>query len=72
MPNDSVEPTPSATTILPAGHSRPSASHLAPRDTAEHRVTLYLTLTTTPVGVSVAVWQIFFPPTKIRYNRLWQ
>lgn len=47
-----------ATTFLLAEHTRLSALYLSTRETAERRVTLYLTLTTTIVGVSVALWQL--------------
>ncbi|MBI4672456.1 MAG: hypothetical protein HY741_12430 [Chloroflexi bacterium] len=47
-----------ATTFLLAEHARLCELYLSTRETAERRVTLYLTLTTTIVGVSVALWQL--------------
>jgi hypothetical protein len=47
-----------ATTFLLAEHSRLCELYLSTRETAERRVTLFLTLTTTIVGVSVALSQL--------------
>lgn len=48
----------SATTFLLAEHARLSELYLSTRETAERRVTLFLTLTTSIVGVSVALTQL--------------
>lgn len=47
-----------ATTLLLAEHTRLCELYLSTRETAERRVTLFLTLTTTIVGVSVALTQL--------------
>lgn len=47
-----------ATTFLLAEHARLCELYLSTRETAERRVTLFLTLTTTIVGVSVALTQL--------------
>lgn len=47
-----------ATTFLLAEHSRLCELYLSTRETAERRVTLFLTLATTIVGVSVALSQL--------------
>lgn len=47
-----------ATTFLLAEHTRLCELYLSTRETAERRVTLFLTLTTTIVGVSVALTQL--------------
>lgn len=52
-------------TFLLAEHTRLSELYLATRETAERRVTLYLTLTTTIVGVSVALWQLGLQQTQL-------
>ena len=65
MPNDSAQTNNSATTFLLAEHGRLCELYLSTRETAERRVTLYLTLTTTIVGVSVALWQLGLPQIQI-------
>jgi hypothetical protein len=47
-----------ATTFLLAEHARLCELYLSTRETAERRATLFLTLTTTIVGVSVALTQL--------------
>jgi hypothetical protein len=53
-----IESPDQATTFLLAEHSRLCELYLSTRETAERRVTLFLTLTTTIVGVSVALSQL--------------
>lgn len=50
-----------ATTFLLAEHTRLCGLYVSTRETAERRVTLFLTLTTTIVGVSVAFYQLNVP-----------
>lgn len=52
------EGTDQATTFLLAEHARVCELYLSTRETAERRVTLFLTLTTTIVGVSVGLSQL--------------
>lgn len=52
------EPRDQASTFLLAEHARLCELYLSTRETAERRVTLFLTLTTTIVGVSVALTQL--------------
>lgn len=54
-----------ATTFLLAEHSRLCELYLSTRETAERRVTLFLTLTTTIVGVSVALSQLGIPTVQL-------
>jgi hypothetical protein len=54
-----------ATTFLLAEHARLCELYLSTRETAERRVTLFLTLTTTIVGVSVALSQLGLPTVQL-------
>lgn len=54
----SHEPTDRAATFLLAEHTRLCELYLSTRETAERRVTLFLTLATTIVGVSVGLSQL--------------
>ena len=65
MANDSTDHSSQATTFLLAEHERLSELYLSTRETAERRVTLYLTLTTSIVGVSVALWQLGMPQLQV-------
>ncbi len=67
MPKPDLAPEPPdvATTFLLAEHSRLCELYLSTRETAERRVTLFLTLTTTIVGVSVALYQLRLPLTQM-------
>lgn len=56
--SNSDEKRDQATTFLLAEHARLCELYLSTRETAERRVTLFLTLTTTIVGVSVALTQL--------------
>src|SRR5688500_15584667 len=56
--NPTPEAADQATTFLLAEHGRLCQLYLSTRETAERRVTLFLTLTTTIVGVSVALTQL--------------
>jgi hypothetical protein len=51
-----------ATTFLLAEHARLAELYLVTRETAERRVTLFLTLTTTVVGALVALFQFKLAP----------
>ncbi len=54
-----------ATTFLLAEHARICELYLSTRETAERRVNLFLTLTTTIVGVSVALSQLGLPTAQL-------
>lgn len=54
-----------ATSFLLAEHGRLCELYLSTRETAERRVTLFLTLTTTIVGVSVALSQLGIPTLQL-------
>ncbi len=58
----SIEAHDLATTFLLAEHARLSELYLETRETAEHRATLFLTLTTTIVGAVVALFQFKLEP----------
>ncbi len=51
-----------ATSFLLAEHERLAELYLSTREIAERRATLFLTLTTTAVGVIVALFQFKLPP----------
>lgn len=59
------EPRDQATPFLLAEHARLCELYLSTRETAERRVTLFLTLTTTIVGVSVALTQLGIGTTQL-------
>lgn len=56
---------PSTTDFLLAEHARLVQLYLSTRETADRRVNLFLTLTTTIVGVSVALSQLRLPPEQL-------
>lgn len=56
--SDTTESHDQATTFLLAEHARLCELYLSTRETADRRVTLFLTLTTTIVGASVAFSQL--------------
>lgn len=67
MPDQSPAPSApdQATTFLLAEHARLCELYLSTRETAERRVTLFLTLTTSIVGVSVALSQLGLPTAQL-------
>ncbi len=54
-----------ATSLLLAEHQRLSELYLSTRETAERRATLFLTLTTTAIGVVVALFQFKPQPLEL-------